>query len=356
MNTTLVIRSSQIFRFSEFIAYLDIPGIVLEHYYEIEQESKNWLFHREGKSTTLFSLTYNLLDSYAISIDNLAAYDDLKLFPYLADSLAKYLNGDMDTDNIYSQMDENWIEETIADEIARLKGTLTIVPCYFFAQAFDDFYYVSEDALYPYGVNLHSSTPRIYGYIQYMMKNNLLPKFNNWDEIPITETDEEVEVDIPQHIPIGRIKSWQLDGSETYETYSQEDVNHLLELANEYDGGMQLPGVVLNDIGTIHQEGIGMPIDGEAAVYWFNEAYNAGDTLYAPTNLGDLYRKGCGTVTPDLKKAFEAYSLSTDPYAHYRIGQAYEEGWTGITDLTLAMKWYKQAADEGHHLAKKRLE
>ena len=192
MNTTLVIRSSQIFRFSEFIAYLDIPGIVLEHYYEIEQESKNWLFHREGKSTTLFSLTYNLLDSYAISIDNLAAYDDLKLFPYLADSLAKYLNGDMDTDNIYSQMDENWIEETIADEIARLKGTLTIVPCYFFAQAFDDFYYVSEDALYPYGVNLHSSTPRIYGYIQYMMKNNLLPKFNNWDEIPVTETDQVV--------------------------------------------------------------------------------------------------------------------------------------------------------------------
>ena len=119
---------------------------------------------------------------------------------------------------------------------------------------------------------------------------------------------------------------------------------------------MHLSGVVLNDIGTIHQEGIGIPIDGEAAVYWFNEAYNAGDTLYAPTNLGDLYRKGCGTVKPDLKKAFEAYCLSTDPYAHYRIGQAYEEGWIGITDLTLAMKWYKQAADEGHHLAKKRLQ
>lgn len=356
MNTTLVIHSSKTFRFSEFLAYLDIPDFVLDHCYEIEKENKYWLFHREGKSTTLFTLTYNQKDSYAISIDNLAAYDDLKLFPYLVDSLTKYLNGSMDIDHIYNRLDENWIEETIADEIARLKGTLTIVPCYFFAQAFDDFCYVSKEGLYPFGVNLHSSTPRIYGYIQYMMRNKLLPRFNDWSEVPYSNMDEEVEVDIPQHIPIGRVKSWQLDGSETYETYSKEDVDHLLKLAEEHHRGMRLHGVVLNDIGTIHQEGIGMLIDGEAAIYWFNEAYNAGDTLYAPTNLGDLYRKGCGTVKPDLKKAFEAYSLSTDPYAHYRIGQAYEEGWIGESDMYLAMKWYKQAAEEGHHLAIKRLE
>jgi hypothetical protein len=28
----------------------------------------------------------------------------------------------------------------------------------------------------------------------------------------IPETDEEVEVDIPQHTAIGLVKSWQLDG------------------------------------------------------------------------------------------------------------------------------------------------
>lgn len=356
MNTTINIRSQAAFNFQAFIEYLDIPGMVLDHHYEIPGESINWLFHRKGKSTTLFAIGYNLQDTYTVSVDNLAAYDDLKFFPYLADSLTQFLKGKMDRENIYEQMDENWIEETIADEIARLKGTLTVVPHYFFAQAFDDFCYVSEEALYPFGVNLHSSTPRIYGYIQYMLKNELLPRFNDWDELPANYPDEEVEVDIPQHTPIGKVKSWQLDGSETYETYSQEDVDHLLELADEYDDGMQLPGVVLNDIGTLHQEGIGTPIDGEETSYWFIEAYHAGDTLYAPTNLGDLYRKGCGTIKPNLVEAFEAYMLSTDPYAHYRLGQAYEEGWIGEPDMELAMKWYRQAAEEGHHLAIKRLQ
>lgn len=355
MNTTIVIRSSQLFHFNEFTSYLSIPGMILDHCYEIQGESKNWLFHLEGKSTTFFALGYNLTDIYTISIDNLATYGDFKLFPYLVDSLAQYLHGNLDIDCIYQQMDENWIEETIAEEIARLKGTLTIVPRYFFAQAFDDFYYVSEEALYPFGVNLHSSTPRIYGYIQYMLRNKLLPKFNDWEDIPPEAMEEEMEVDIPQHTAIGRVKSWQLDGSETYETYSQEDVDHLLKLAEEFKQGEKLHGVVLNDIGTLHQEGIGMPINGESALYWFTKAYQAGDTLYGPTNLGDLYRKGCGTVKPDLQKAFEAYKQSTDPYAHYRLGQAYEEGWTGVPNLGLAMKWYRQAAKEGHHLAIKRV-
>ena len=184
----------------------------------------------------------------------------------------------------------------------------------------------------------------------------MLPCIKDWDEMEVPETDEEVEVDIPQHVAIGRVKSWQLDGSETYETYSQEDVDHLLSLASEYRQGKPLHGVVLNDIGTIHQEGIGIPVDGESAIYWFEEAYKKGDKLYAPTNLGDLYRKGCGTVKADLKKAFASYQLSIDPYAHYRIGQAYEEGWTGVSDMELAMKWYKQAAEERHHLAIKRIQ
>jgi TPR repeat protein len=183
----------------------------------------------------------------------------------------------------------------------------------------------------------------------------MLPSLGDWEELELPDEEDEIEVDVPQHEPIGRVKSWQLDGSETYETYSQEDVEHLLRLANEYKAGRPLHGVVLNDIGTIHQEGIGMPVNGEAAIYWFKEAYKNGDKLYAPTNLGDLYRKGCGVVESDLKQAFEAYQLSTDPYAHYRIGQAYEEGWICEPDLKNAMKWYKQAAKEGHHLAIKRL-
>lgn len=354
MNTTLLIHSSQPMVFDDFLAYMDIPNLVLDFTSETP-ESLHWYFHLEGQSTTLFAVNYLLQGTYEVSIDNLAAYDDLKFFPYLVDSLAKFLQGEVDMENIYEVLDEDWIEETIADEIASLKATLSILPQYFISQPIDDLSYISLHALKDFGVNLHSSTPRIYGYVQYLMRHHLLPCIKDWDEMEVPDADEEVEVDIPQHEAIGRVKSWQLDGSETYETYSQEDVEHLLALAKGYKEGKPLHGVVLNDIGTIHQEGIGIAVDGESAIYWFKEAYKKGDKLYAPTNLGDLYRKGCGSVKADLKNAFAAYQLSIDPYAHYRIGQAYEEGWMGEGDMQTAMKWYRQAAEERHHLAIKRL-
>ncbi len=354
MNTTLLIHSKQTLVFNDFLDYMEIPALVLDFMSEMP-DSLYWYFHREGTSTTLFAINYNLQGTYEVSIDNLASYEDLKFFPYMVDSLAKHLNGTLNIENIYEVLDENWIEETIADEVAYLKATLTILPQYFLAYPIDELAYVSLKTLAPFGVNLHSSTPRIYGYIQYLMRRHALPCVKDWDEMSIPDADEEIEVDIPQHMPIGRVKSWQLDGSETYETYSQEDVEHLLSLATEYKKGKTLHGVVLNDIGTLHQEGIGIPVNGEEAIYWFTEAYKAGDNLYAPTNLGDLYRKGCGNVHPCLKKAFEAYRLSIDPYAHYRIGQSFEEGWMGIKDMGQAMKWYKQAAEEGHHLAIKRV-
>lgn len=355
MNSTLLIHSEKTFVFEDFLSYMEIPNLVIDFTSET-LDSLHWYFHREGQSTTLFALNFNREDMYEVSIDNLASYEDLKFFPYLVDSLAKFLNGKMELENIYEELNEEWIEETIAEEIANLKATLSILPQYFIAQPIDDLSYVSLDALHNFGVNLHSSTPRIYGYIQYMMRKHLLPFLNDWSEMETSEnTDEEMVVDVPQHIAIGRVKSWQLDGSETYETYSQEDVEHLLSLAQSYKQGKPLHGVVLNDIGTIHQEGIGTNVNGEEAIYWFKEAYKQGDTLYAPTNLGDLYRKGCGHVPPDLNKAFKAYQLSIDPYAHYRIGQAYEEGWVASPDWEKAMKWYKQASEEGHHLAIKRM-
>ena len=354
MNTSLLIHTHQALAFDDFLSYMEIPSLVLDFVSETP-DSLHWYFHREGTSTTLFALTFNLQDTYEVSIDNLASYEDLKFFPYLADSLARFLNGTLDIGNIYGELDEDWIEETIADEVAYLKATLTILPKYFLAQPLDELAYVSIDALAPFGVNLHSSTPRIYGYVQYLMRHHALPCVKDWDEMDVPDMDEEVEVDIPQHVAIGRVKSWQLDGSETYETYSREDVEHLMSLASGYRTGKPLHGVVLNDIGTLHQEGIGMPVNGEEAIYWFKEAYRSGDALYAPTNLGDLYRKGCGTVEPCLEKACEACRLSTDPYAHYRLGQAYRESWTGVCDKALAMKWYRQAAEEGHHLAIKRI-
>ena len=51
-----------------------------------------------------------------MSIDNLASYEDLKFFPYLVDSLAKYLQGTLNISTIYEVLNEDWIEETIADD------------------------------------------------------------------------------------------------------------------------------------------------------------------------------------------------------------------------------------------------
>ena len=367
MVTTIQIHSERHFSIDDFFAYLSVPQMIFDFQSQASQ-IYYWYFHHQEHSNTLFSICYYPANAlYEISMDNLSSYADYKFFPYLIDTLVDFLQGTIITDHteeqqsIYQLLDEEWIERTIADEIALLKATLSVTSHYYLAQPIDDMSFITLDVLYPYGVNLHSSTPRIYGYLQYLMKHHLLPadqiENDSNNESYLSEDEEEsIEVDIPQHLPIGRVKSWQLDGSETYETYSQEDIEQLLALAKRFQEGTPLAGVVLNDIGTLHQEGIGMPINGKAAIYWFTKAYEAGDHLYAPTNLGDLYRKGCGNVRSQLDKAFNAYTLSTDPYAHYRIGQAYEEGWTGEKNLELALSWYKQSAKEGHHLAIKKLQ
>ena len=348
LTTSIIIKSAKEFDADSFLLYADLPELFLLGY-----GNGFWLFARKGISTTCLMVARNI-DTYELHIDNLAAYDDLRIFPYIADSLAHYLDGEIsDIRNaIYDYFGEEWVEDTISEEVAMMKGTLSVALRYYLSLPLMNDAYISLDEFYPFGVNLHSSTPRIYGYLQYMMRNSLLPC---GEPIYKEDSDLTVEVDIPQHTPIGRVKSWQTDGSETYETYSREDVEHLLALAKEYKEGRALHGVVLNDIGTLYHEGVGVAIDAHEAVYWFGEAYRAGDILYAPTNLGDLYRKGCGCIEPSLADALAAYRKSTDPYAHYRIGQSYEEGWTSEPDINKAFEWYNLAAGEGHHLAIKRL-
>ncbi len=353
LTTSITIESNKEFNAEQFLQYTDLPELQYCGYGQ-DEERLFWFFARQEISTTCLMVARNA-GTYELHIDNLAAYDDLRIFPYIADSLAHYLNGKIAgiEESLYNTFGEEWAEETISEEIAILKGTLSIVRRYYISLPMNNGEYISLKELYPFGVNLHSSTPRIYGYLQYMMRNGILPCGEPYSE---EESEQTVEVDIPQHVPVGRVKSWQTDGSETYETYSQEDIEHLLALAGEYKNGRSLHGVVLNDIGTLYHEGAGIPADAREAVFWFEEACKAGDTIYAPTNLGDLYRKGCGSIGPSLADALAAYRKSSDPYAHFRIGQSYEEGWTSEPDIRTAFKWYELAAKEGHHLAIKRLE
>lgn len=358
MTFNIYIHSDNALDTDEFIGELDIA---LEVLMEIggEDGGSSILFACPGESTTMFMLASDGHGEYAVGISGLASMHDYRLLPYLADCLNVHLNGEglrVDGRSVYEVYGEQWAEESIGEAVAQLKVGLMQLPRFYVMPALTGGTYVSLEFLRRYGVTLHSSTPRIYGYVQYILANGLAP----------VATDEEIEedfrnmkccgeVDVPQHESIGRVKSWQTDGCETWESFSHDDVEALLEVGEAYRRGNGAEGVVLNDLGTIYQEGIGVERDGRKAEYWFGEACRMGDRTYAPSNLGDLYRKGCGSLAPSAVKAMEAYSMGDDPYAHYRMGQAYEEGWSGVRDMAKAMEWYARAAGEGHHLAVKRM-
>lgn len=274
-------------------------------------------------------------------------------FPYILDVLSQCVSGEhylYEGKSAYQFFSEDWIADAMGEEIAYLKAWLNHFERYYLDMPLVEGSYVTKELLNQHGVCLHSSTPRIYGYIHYLMAYDRLPSDPSCSDIEVPEIES---LDAPQHVSIGRVKSWMLDGSETWESYSREDVELLLDIAARYRSGqIDIKGVVLNDIKTIFQMGVGVSKSGSEAAYWFQQGYEQGDHWFSLTNLGDLYRKGCGEVEPDLRKTLEAYTLSEDPYSWYRIGQAWEEGWIPERkDLNHAIVWYKKAAEAGHHLA-----
>lgn len=347
------IRSSRDFDFREFAHLLGVKNLVLS--ISPDEVPDAWGFYREGQSTTLFSIEQGE-GVFVLSMDSLASYDDYGFFPYLVDTLCSYLCDrpyrSEDGKTAFQTFGEEWTEYCIGEEVAYLKCLLSIGQKYYFELALSDtFPYITEALLNAFGVTLHSSSPRIYGYIQYMLRHGLVPEDEERDEMEI----EDEEVDVPQHESIGIVKSWQTDGAETTESYSTEDVDLLLAIGRRYEQGKHVPGVVLNDIGTVFEHGLGVEVDIPTAIKWYKEAIRQGDRYYAPTNLGDIYRRGKLDGKRNAKLALEAYHLSEDPYAWYRIGQAYEEGWVDAPDPGTAMIWFNKAAAAGHHLAIKRL-
>ncbi len=362
MHHSLTINNNTPFSFEAFHKVL---GIKLQLNFSADFNQATYYYFTQKDSVTLFCLVDNRQGTLELCMDALASYSDYRLFPYLADTLHHFVNGgrlvlsteDGESRSVYEYYNEDWMEESIGEEIALLKSVLSVAPRYYLTMPCKEYECVTLPLLQSVGVTLHSATPRIYGYLQYLLQHNRLPQATeeeiNEDQIL---NEQELEADVPQHHSIGRVKSWQTDGSITWESYAQEDVTLLLQIGKEYQNGKHTDGVVLNDIGTLYQEGIGVQADGAAAAYWFREAIRQGDHLYAPSNLGDLYRKGAPNLPQSLPLAFDAYQLSTDPYAAYRIGQAYEEGWIGTPDQKKAMEWYEKAAAQKHHLALKRLD
>lgn len=353
MLQQVIISSQHPFDFKEFEALLGMKNLVLA--ISPAEIPNAWGFYRKEHSLTLFTLEREE-EGYILSMDNLATYDDYALFPYLVDSLNAYLRDTPyeteEGENAFQAFDEDWIEYTIGEEIAYLKCLLSIGQKYYIELPLcEGFPYITEQLLNQYGVTLHSSSPRIYGYIHYLLRNQSLPTDAMREEIVI----EAEYLDVPQHESIGVVTSWQTDGAETTESYAKEDTELLLAIGKRYEAGERYPGVVLNDIGTIYEHGLGVERDIRQAIHWYREALSQGDRYYAPTNLGDVYRRGLIDGKRDGALALEAYHQSEDPYAWYRIGQAFEEGWVEQPDMQQAMVWYQKAAAVGHHLAKKRL-
>lgn len=353
MFQQIIINSKRDFSFREYESVLGMNDLVLA--ISPKYVPNAWGFYRKEKSNTMFIIEH-VDDDYILSMDSIATYDDYRLLPYLIDTLSTYLCDapyTLDGTGAFDIFNEDWIEETIGEEVAYIKCMLSEGYRYYIELPVRRHYpYINEKTLNDCGVTLHSSTPRIYGYICHLLKHNLLP-FNKEREVFYID---DIYVDVPQHDSIGSVRSWLTDGTETAESYSKEDVELLVTLGQEYKEGKQVIGVVLNDIGTIYENAIGVERNAELAVYWYKEAIRQGDRLYAPTSLGDIYRRGLDEIKQNLSLALEAYRISEDPYSWYRIGQSYEEGWTEEPNIHKAMKWYHKAASVGHHLALKRLE
>ena len=259
------------FSFQRLSALLGVDDLVLVS--SPNETPDAWFFYRRKHSVTMFMIEKKE-DAYVLSMDRLASYDDYRFLPYLVDTLTFLL-----TDNPYqsdkgedafSVFNEEWAAETMGEEVAFLKCFMSLGMKYYVALPISEAnVYVCNEALNAVGVSMYSSTPRIFGYVSYLLRHHLLPADAVVSPVMM---DEEVQVDVPQHHSLATVRSWQTDGAETTESYCKEDVELLLQLSRRYKAGEPVEGVVLNDIGTIFEYGIGVEQDVETAIYWFEAA------------------------------------------------------------------------------------
>ncbi len=104
-----------------------------------------------------------------------------------------------------------------------------------------------------------------------------------------------------------------------------------------------------HDLGAIYVAGYGkVPQNLERAVFWFGEASKSG-IANAKYNLGVLYHQGMG-VGKNLEKALDLYKEAADlghPEAQYNLGIAYIGGIGFEYDPVKAAAYFRNAANEG---------
>ena len=177
MRISFQLNAASPLQIKDFFRKLEVPvELTVQGTYRGET---HYYFHRPEHSTTSFVISDDMHGKIVIGMDGLSSYDDYKFFPYLIDTLGLHLNGhtpklmsreDGKTYSVYERLGAQWIEDCIGEEIASLKVILSVIPRCYLELSKDGIRYVSLEQLKKYGVNLHSSTSRIYGYIQYLLR------------------------------------------------------------------------------------------------------------------------------------------------------------------------------------------
>ena len=104
-------------------------------------------------------------------------------------------------------------------------------------------------------------------------------------------------------------------------------------------------------MGLCYDQGIGVNVDIETAIYWYEKAAKKGNAI-GQTNLGACYwTKAENGMVKNYENAFYWYQKAADQgyaEAQCRLGSCYDQG-KGVTqDKIKAKFWYKKAADQGH--------
>lgn len=149
-----------------------------------------------------------------------------------------------------------------------------------------------------------------------------------------------------------------VDPDNPFEDYgwSEEYIQDMLyveahELDDEY---WQDDDELFNDLGILYNDAVGVERNMDKAIQYYERAIELDNDL-ARSNLADIYKKGIGGIEKNPHRAFELYKACKLPYAYYRVGEAYENGW-GVEKNEDAAKYnYLVSYKAGHPLARKKL-
>lgn len=112
---------------------------------------------------------------------------------------------------------------------------------------------------------------------------------------------------------------------------------------------------ILNNLGIVFTEGVGVDIDMERGIRYYERAIQLGDDDLARFNLAEIYNHGMNGVEVNHRRAYKLYRRCGLPYAHFRVGEAFEYGLGVDIDEQQSQRFYRLAAQEGYEPAKEKL-